>query len=59
MIPFRALLIPPVAAGLIVLVGPTHADNDVYPHRWFAWHPVRLQGGHPIPSVKRVAELYG
>jgi hypothetical protein len=23
-----------------------------FPHQWFAWHPVRLQGGHPIPSVQ-------
>jgi len=23
-----------------------------HPHQWFAWKPVRLQGGQPIPSVK-------
>ena len=53
MIPIRAFLIPLAVAVLIVMVGPTQADNDGYPHRWFAWHPVRLQGGHPIPSVQK------
>jgi hypothetical protein len=23
-----------------------------HPHQWFAWYPVRLQGGQPIPSVQ-------
>lgn len=29
------------------------AQLDVtHPHQWFAWYPVRLQGGEPIPSVQ-------
>ncbi len=27
-------------------------DYDGFPHLWFAWHPVRLQGGKPIPTVQ-------
>lgn len=36
---------------------PRGTDYDGHPHCWFAWHPVRLQGGDPIPSVQEGGRL--
>ena len=50
-----------LVAGFLVTafnITARHMSNSMYvanaghPHRWFAWHPVRLQGGKPIPTVQ-------
>lgn len=40
------------ALGYGFATQPNEADYDGWPHRWFAWYPVRLQGGKPIPTVQ-------
>jgi hypothetical protein len=45
---------------LLALTGTSSAladDYDGHWHRWFAWHPVRLQGGKPIPSVQEGGKI--
>lgn len=41
------------ALGYGFAMQPNEADYDGFPHPWFAWHPVRLQGGKPIPTVQK------
>lgn len=43
------LLLGTLALGLNMKMDEPGAHH---PHQWFAWHPVRLQGGDPIPSVQ-------